>query len=70
MAKKNTVRMSLEVTPEVRRNLELMSEKTGDSLSQIVRRSVAIYGILLEETGGGGKIVIRNGDDEKEVLIA
>ena len=71
MAKKEIIRMNLEMTPKVREKLEWISSKTDESLSQVVRRSLAIYYLLLEQKEDGGTIVIRaaKGGGEKELLL-
>ena len=70
MAKKNTVRMNLEMSQQVRKKLEHISDTTDESLSQVVRRSVAIYEMLLNEKSSGGVILIRASDGtEKQVVI-
>lgn len=61
--------MNLEMSPQVREKLERLSEATDESLSQVVRRSLAIYDLLLSETDAGGTIVIRRDGTEKEVMI-
>lgn len=70
MAKKKVVRMNLEMSPQVRKKLEKISDQTDESLSQVVRRSVAVYEMLLAETSAGGEIVIRASDGtEKRVVL-
>ena len=62
--------MNLEMSPQVREKLESISNATDESLSQVVRRSVAIYEMLLSETSSGGEIIIRATDgEEKHVVI-
>lgn len=70
MAKKKIVRMNLEMSPQVREKLEKISSQTDESLSQVVRRSVAVYELLLAETTAGREIVIRSSDGtEKHVVL-
>lgn len=61
--------MNLEMPPQVRQKLEKLSEESGHSLSEVVRRSLAVFELLWSETQDGGTIVIRNGKKEKEVVI-
>lgn len=61
--------MNLEMPPQVRAKLETLSEESGHSLSEVVRRSLAVFELLWSETQDGGTIVIRNGKKEKEVVI-
>lgn len=59
------------MSPQVRKKLEKISDQTDESLSQVVRRSVALYEMLLAETDAGGEIVIKtaNGTEKHVVLI-
>ena len=62
--------MNLEMSPQVRKKLERISSTTDESLSQVVRRSLAIYDMLLTETEQGSEIIIRSDDGtEKHVVI-
>ena len=55
--------------PQVREKLERLSDESGHSLSEVVRKSLAVFELLWDETQEGGTIVIRNGKKEKEVVI-
>ncbi|TWT72651.1 hypothetical protein Pan14r_49710 [Crateriforma conspicua] len=58
------------MSPQVRKKLEKISDQTDESLSQVVRRSVAVYEMLLAETNAGGEIVIKANDGtEKHVVL-
>lgn len=58
------------MSPQVREKLEKISSQTDESLSQVVRRSVAVYELLLAETTAGREIVIRSSDGtEKHVVL-
>lgn len=61
--------MNLEMSLRVRERVEKLSELTDQSLSEVVRKSLAIYDLLLTETQEGGTIVIRTKNGEKEVVI-
>lgn len=67
--KRDVVRMNLEMSPKVRERLETLSEESDLSLSEVVRKSLAVYDLLWGEIQAGGSIVIRNGKHEKEVVI-
>ena len=69
MAKKKIVRMNLEMSPQVREKLEKISSQTDESLSQVVRRSVAVYEMLLAEITAGREIVIRSSDGKEKQLV-
>ena len=61
--------MNLEMPPRIREKLQKLSDESGASLSEVVRRSLAVYELLWSETEAGGTIVVRNGKKEKEVVI-
>lgn len=41
----------------------------ADSMAEVVRRALAVYALLYEETSAGGKIVVRHGSRETEIRI-
>lgn len=58
------------MSQKVRDRLEQLSEDTDLSLSEVVRRSLSVFALLLSETRDGGTIVIRHPDkNEKEIVI-
>ena len=61
--------MNLEMSLESRKNLQSLSDEADCSLAEVIRRSLAVYELLRSEMKKGGKIVIRNGEDEREVWI-
>ena len=67
--KRPAIRMNLEMSQRVRDKLERLSEETDLSLSEVVRKSLAIYDLLWKETQAGGSIIIRTDENEKEVVI-
>lgn len=55
------VRLNLEVAPAVRERLEKLRESTGaESLTEVIRRSLAVYEILIELGGTKAEIIIRD----------
>ena len=63
------VRMNLDMNPSTRDCLERLSEATDTSMSEVLRKSIAIYDLIQREQEGGGTVVVRNGDREKEIAI-
>jgi len=53
----------------VRLKLEALSDETDMSLSEVIRKSLAVYDLLWSETKKGGAIIIRTENGEKEVVI-
>ncbi len=65
--KRQVCRMNLEMSRRVRDRLERLSEENDLSLSEMVRRSLAVYDLLWSEKQKGSAIVVRSSDGEKEI---
>ena len=56
-------RLNLDVPKEFRSQLDdLVARSTCSTLTEVVRRSVALYDLVLEHVHEGGKIVFRHYD--------
>lgn len=58
----NKIRLNLDLTPEVRATLEEVQVRTGAaSLTEVIRRALAVYDYFTEETrtGTGTTIILR-----------
>lgn len=67
--KEARVRLNLTITPRVRDRLErLQTVSDAESLTEVVRRALAIYDDLLEVRRGGGRIVLEYADGRAESL--
>ena len=53
----------------IRERLENLSHEADCSLADVIRRALAVYHLLRTETQKGGKLLIRDQDGEREVLI-
>ena len=63
-------RLNLEMSEEVRQKLESLREKTdADSLSEVVRRALAVYDFLWSERERGTKLLVRGADDKDRELL-
>mgnify|MGYP003644751107 CR=1 FL=1 len=70
--KRETARLTLAVSPEIKELMENLRDETGaDSLSEVVRRSLAVYEFFWNETDDSKKIIIRDeeGNDTPVHLI-
>jgi len=47
------VRMTLELSPKVRERLQDLSAETDQSLSEVIRRALAVYDFILTESLSG-----------------
>ncbi|GEM_PF-6104657 len=69
---RETRRLSLKISKLVSDRIELLVDKTdADSLTEVIRRSIAIYDHLINETSEGkAELILRSPDgEEKTVLI-
>lgn len=65
------IRLNLEFPADVRDRLEALRDQVGaESLTEVIRRAVAVYAMLVHEQNGGGHPVVRyeNGD-EREIML-
>jgi hypothetical protein len=70
--KKNvpTSRLNLKVPQTVRDRMECLRDETeADSLTEVIRRALAVYELLVEQRRDGWDIVVRRGDEERSVLL-
>ncbi len=67
--KDHRVRLNLTVTPKVRERLErLQRESDAETLTEVVRRALAVYDDLLSVRRTGGRIIIESSDGTLEGL--
>ena len=59
--------MNLEMSQKVRERLERLSEENDLSLSEVLRKSLAIYDLLWSEKKKGSAVILRGPDGEKEI---
>ena len=63
------VRLSLDVSHDVRDSLNRLAQVTDShSITEVIRRAVAIYDIIVEEQAKGTKLVFRQRDGEEETI--
>ena len=63
-------RLALKIHPRLKRRLEKLQEETmAESISQVIRRALAVYDALLTHEKSGGQILVRdNNGIEREIL--
>lgn len=61
----------MEVSPQVRERLESLVARTdAESMSEVIRRSLAVYELLVSEVERGGTVFVRGRDgSDNQVLI-
>ena len=63
------IRLSLDVDAKAKAQIEIIRKRTGAaSLTDIIRRAVALYDLVTEHVGQGGKLVFRHADGREETL--
>jgi hypothetical protein len=63
-------RLNLELAAEVKSKLEELRDATkADSLGEVIRRAVSIYGFLLDERRSGRQVISRGLGDEREIVL-
>ena len=71
MTRKDKVRLNLEVSPTVRDRLEyLQKESEAESMTEVIRRALAVYELLLAHRGAGGEVLLRSsGDPDRQLVL-
>lgn len=63
-------RLSLDLDPKVKRNFEELCTRTGTStLTDLIKKSVALYHIAADHTTHGGSLIFRHKDGREERII-
>jgi predicted transcriptional regulator len=63
------IRLSLDLTPEMKRILEELAEREGVNQGEILRRAIALFRVAQKERRAGHEIaVIRNGKVAKRLV--
>lgn len=65
-----SVRLNLEISPQVRDRIERLRASTeAESLTEVIRRALAIYERLIELSESEHDIVIRGKDGDEQTLM-
>lgn len=63
------VRLNIAIPPFVKDQLDSIVDRSGaSSVTEVIRRSVALYDLVLEHISEDGTLVFRNSDGTEEVL--
>jgi hypothetical protein len=63
------VRLSLDVTPKIREQLDHLETQTeAGSITEVIRRALALYDLVVEHQSEGGKLVFRDAAGNDELL--
>lgn len=69
MTRQNRVRLDLHVSDVVKAKLEALARSEGATLSDIVRRALAVYEVIVAHTREGATIQIKKGNTVKELVL-
>jgi hypothetical protein len=62
-------RLTIEVPAKTRDQLTDIVQRSGaSSLTEVIRRALALYDLILEHNSDDGKLVLRHKDGREEVL--
>lgn len=65
----NKLRLSFDITPNVKTNLELIQEKSNaTTLTEVFRKALALYELVLDHQDAKGKVILENADNSREIL--
>lgn len=67
---KTKIRLNLEITPAVSDRLDYLVEASGaHSRTEVIRRALSLYDILLSRTSAETTLILRFPDGKEEVLL-
>lgn len=67
--KQAKVRLNLDLPEEVKERLEVIREQThADSMSEVIRRALAVYDFLSIEKLNGATLIVRGADGSEKQL--
>ena len=68
--KQKKTRLNLEMPQEVYDRIEGLRDRTkADSMSEVVRRALALYDLMTEEAIEGWEVKLTRDDEEREIVI-
>jgi hypothetical protein len=68
-ATEEKIRLNLELLPQVKEQLdELQTRTNASSLSEVIRRALALYDLLIEHYEEKGEVVLKHHDGTTEKL--
>ena len=63
------VRLNLELSRPVHEQMQALQKRSdASSLTEVIRRALALYDVVTEHLSGGGQVVLRREDGEEEKL--
>ncbi len=73
MAKPTTtnerIRLNLAITPTVHDRLQRLRDMSeSESITEVIRRAMAVYDLVLTHASEGGEVILRNPDGREETV--
>jgi hypothetical protein len=69
VAREGRIRLSLDIDPKAKAQLDLVRKRTGStSLTDVVRRAVALLDLVSEHNDLGGTLIFKHKDGSEERL--
>jgi len=63
------IRLNLEIPKKLRGQIEdLVNRSTCANITELIRRAIALYDLVLEHSHHGGEIVFRHESGKEEIL--
>jgi len=67
--KTNPIRLNLELSPQVKERLDQLRENShAASSAEVIRRSLALYELVIDHLRSNGSIVLKHNDGSEEKL--
>jgi hypothetical protein len=64
-----TVRINLEVSEDIRNHIRSLKVRSkAASISEVFKRSLALYDLVIDHISKGGKVVLEGPNDQREVI--
>ena len=65
-----TERLNLVVSTMVRERLENLRDETeAESMTQVIRKALAVYDFLWQEKSRGAKLIVKSEEGERELVL-
>ena len=63
------IRLNLEFPPPIHQQMQVVQERSNaSSITETLRRSIALYDLITEHVSEGGQVILRDANGEEEKL--
>ena len=68
--KQEPIRLNLAIKPEVRSRMDaLCSETSAETITELIRRSLAVYDYLWTQKKSGAKLIVQDENGQREIVL-